>query len=161
MSSNPKDDSAPPDDPKRAALARSATLHAHPERVQDELFAKDAFFDPRDGVQVKYEMLRRASVDGRSVSSAAATFGLSRPTFYQARDAFEREGLAGLLPAKKGPKRAHKLSEDVLVFVLAELEVDPGLKPARLAELIWEKCKVEVHPKSIGRALARREKKTP
>ena len=139
------------DDPKRAALARSGTLHPRPDRVDDELFRDNPFFDPSDGLQVKYEMLRRVRVDGLSVSDAASTCGLSRPTYYQARDAFEQGGLAGMLPAKKGPKRAHKLTPDVLAFV----EQRPEFKPAQLAEEIDERFGVEIHPKSIARVRAR------
>ena len=144
-----------PEDPKRSALARSGCLHPHPERVTDDLFGDNPFFDSRDGPQVKYEMLRRVRVDGYAVSRAASSCGLSRPTYYQARDALERDGLAGLLPDKKGPKRAHKLTSDVLAFANAELEADPDLKPAELARRIEEQLGVQVHPKSIGRARTR------
>lgn len=147
------------DDPKRTALARAGTLHPHPEQVTDELFRDNPFFDARDGVQVKYEMLRRVRVDNHSVSRAAASFGLSRPTYYQAREAFERDGLAGLLPKKKGPKRAHKLTPEVLEFVETELAAEPGLEPVELARRIREQHGVEVHPKSIGRARTRWKKK--
>ena len=143
---------------KRDALTRSATLQPHPELVTDELFRENPFFDPRDAVQVTYEMLRRVRVDGHTVSQAAATSGLSRPTYYQARDAFERGGLAGLLPDKKGPKRAYKLTDEVLAFVDAELVAHPERTPTELAERIQEQLGVTVHPKSIGRARARRKK---
>ena len=146
------------DDPKQSALARSGTLHPHPERVEDELFADNPFFDPRDIVQVKYEMLRKVRTDGHSVTDAASSCGLSRPTFYQAKEAFERDGLAGLLPDKKGPKRAHKLTPEVLAFIDDELEADPDLKPAELARRLLEQLGVDVHPKSIGRARAGRKK---
>lgn len=139
------------DEPKRAALAASGTLHPRPERVDDELFRDNPFFDPNDGLQVKYEMLRRVRVDDLSVSAAASACGLSRPTYYQARDAFERGGLAGMLPAKKGPKRAHKLTPDVLAFVEQRSE----LKPAQLAEAVSERFGVEVHAKTIARVRAR------
>lgn len=148
-----------PDDPKRKALARSGTLHPNPDGVTDELFRDSPFFDPCDGPQVKYEMLRRVRVDGQSVSRAAASCGLSRPTYYQARDAFERDGLVGLLPEKKGPKRAHKLTTEVLEFVEAQLQDEPGLKPAELARRIHAQHGVTVHPKSIRRARDRSKKK--
>lgn len=147
-----------PDDLKRDVLARSATQHLHPELVTDELFRENPFFDPRDVVQVKYEMLRRVRVDGHTVSQAAATSGLSRPTYYQAREAFERGGLAGLLPDKKGPKRSYKLTAEVLAFVDAELAAHPERTPTELAERLQEQLGVAVHPKSIGRARARRKK---
>ena len=146
------------DDPKRKVLARSGTLHPNPDKVTDGLFRDNPFFDPCDGIQVKYEMLRRVRVDGHSVSRAAAACGLSRPTYYQARNAFERDGLAGLLPDNKGPKRAHKLTPEVLRFVEAQLEVEPGLRPAELAQRIRDEYGVEVHPKSITRARLRSKK---
>jgi transposase len=146
-----------PNDPKHNALAQSGTLHPNPESVTDELFADNPFFDPRDGLQVKYEMLRRVRVDGYTVSRAASTSGLSRPTYYQTRDAFERNGLAGMLPEKKGPKRAHKLTPEVLAFIDAELEAYPDSRPDELVRRLKEELGVRVHPKSIGRA--RRKKK--
>src|SRR5215472_4243535 len=99
-------------DPKLAALQQQGTLNPRPKEVRDELFLEDAFFDARDLVQVKYEMLRRVQTDGRSVTDAAAGFGFSRPSFYQALAAFEQDGLAGLVPHKRGPKQAHKLTDE-------------------------------------------------
>jgi transposase len=150
----------PPDrSSKRRELARRRSLHPHPERVSEALFQADPFFDRRDAVQVKYEMLRSVRVEGRAVSRAAEQFGFSRFTFYQSRAAFERAGLPGLLPAKKGPRRAHKLSAAVLSFVDDELGSQPSLTMAALAERIHERFGLRVHPRSIQRALKRRSKK--
>ena len=95
----------PEKNPKREALQEQGTLNPRPRAVTDPLFAEDSFFDPRDLVQVKYEMLRRVQSEGHSVTDAAAAFGFSRPSFYQALSAFEGDGLAGLVPHKRGPKR--------------------------------------------------------
>jgi transposase len=149
----------PTDETKRDQLARHGTLHPHPERVTDPLFQDDPFFDPRDAVQVKYEMLRAVRIEGRSASRTAADFGFSRPTFYQARAAFERAGMEGILPAKKGPRRAHKLSETVVAFVREQLAAEPALRLSVLAERVRERWRVTVHPRSIKRALARPAKK--
>jgi len=72
-------------DPKRQALAASRTLNPHPEKVTDPAFVPGGFFDPDDLVQVKYEMVRRASVEGVAPGQAAAAFGLSRQSFYTAK----------------------------------------------------------------------------
>ena len=146
--------------PRRAkieALRASHSLHLHPENVQDELFRQE-FFDPCDLVQVKYEMLRRVQVDGHPVQHTAHAFGFSRPTFYEAQTAYERSGLVGLLPAKRGPRRAHKLSESVMAFVMKELAADPSPSPAELVRLIKQRFSFTVHPRSLQRALARRKK---
>ena len=78
--------------------------------MKDPLFLKGEFFDRRDLVQVKYEMLRRVRIDEASIVDAAAAFGLSRPSYYEALDAFTEQGLLGLRPRKRGPRGAHKLA---------------------------------------------------
>jgi len=143
---------------KIEALHLNRSLHLHPERVRDELFRSQEFFDAYDLVQVKYEMLRRVRVDGHAIQGAAHAFGFSRPTFYEAQTAYERSGLVGLLPAKRGPRRAHKLSESVMAFVTKELAADPSPSPPELARLIKQRFGFTVHPRSLQRALARRKK---
>lgn len=145
-------------DPKLEALRAAGCLNRRPERVTDAAFADEEFFDARDVVQVKYEMLRRVSIDGVPVATSADAFGFSRPSFYQAQAAFERAGIQGLVPAKPGPRRAHKLSEDVVDFVEKKREAT-DLSPVELALLVKERFGRDVHPRSVERALARREKK--
>lgn len=144
---------------KTEALRKYRALNPTPERVTDERFQDDGFFDSRDLVQVKYEMLRRVRRGGATVTEAAEAFGFSRPTFYQARDALEKEGLAGLAAKQPGPKGAHKLSEEVLEFVERLRTESPELRSREWADRIGERFGVSVHPRSIERALARREKK--
>jgi transposase len=149
----------PKSDPKADTLREQGCLHPRPEKVTDEAFVASAFFDRRDLVQVKYEMLRRVRVDGQSVSQSAAGFGLSRPTYYQAQAAYEAGGLPALLPKKPGPRRAHKLSEEVVTALREALADQPDLGPRELVELAEERFGISVHRRSIERALARQEKK--
>jgi transposase len=146
-------------DAKRQALRQQGVLHVHPQDVTDPLFHTHEFFDPRDLVQVKYEMLRRVQVEGLSITAAAAAFGFSRPAFYQAQAAYQRHGLPGLLPQRPGPRRAHKLSAEVVDFVLQHRAKNPALRASALAALIEEALGITVHPRSLERALARRQKK--
>jgi transposase len=149
------------DSRKAAALRQHGSLNPRPEGVGNNLFRTYDFFDPKDLVQVKYEMLRHASVERGSVTEAAAQFGLSRPSFYEAQTALQQDGLVGLLPAKRGPRRAHKLSEEIMEFLKKEKAEDPDLSGAALAEKLWKERRLRVHRRSIERALARREKKLP
>ena len=95
------------EDPKVGALRAERSLNPHPESVTDDRFSASDFFDARDLVQVKYEMVRRVRVEGDAVSRTASAFGLSRPTFYEAAAALDAGGLPGLVPARPGPRRAH------------------------------------------------------
>ena len=148
-----------PKRPQREALKRSGTLNPPPDSVTDPLFQTGDFFDAEDLVQVEYQMLRRVRVDKQSVSQSASAFGFSRPTYYQAEDDFQREGLAGLLPEKRGPRRSHKLTSEVLDFAALVLSSDPSIRPAELAAAVQKQFGITAHPRSIERALARQEKK--
>jgi len=149
----------PGPDGKERALKEHGVLNPKPEGVRDKRFEKEAFFDPRDLVQVKYEMVRRVEAEGETVTEAAKAFGFSRPTFYQARGALEKEGLAGLLPRRPGPKRAHKLTDEVMAFIDEELREGRAVSSEEMSQRVEERFGLSVHPRSIERALARREKK--
>jgi transposase len=142
-------------DPKTAALRDSRTLNPRPEGVTDEQFASSEFFDARDLVQVKYEMVRKARQRQASIASAASAFGFSRQSYYDAAKALHAGGLAALVPAKPGPKGGHKLTAQVLAWAREQLAGDPDLRPAKLAGPIESRFGVRVHPRSVERALAR------
>jgi len=153
-------------DPKVEALRRQNCLNPHPETVTAPLFDASDFFDTRDLVQVKYEMLRSVQLGTHQVVQAAKVFGLSRPVFYVTRDLFNREGLPGLLPHKRGPKQPHKLN-DAALAVLAQAVQEQERMPRgeELALLLAQRCGIQAHPRSIVRRLVpylkRQEKKRP
>jgi len=147
-------------DPKEQTLWEFGVLNAAAESVTDERFSSHAFFDPRDLVQVKYEMLRRVRIEGASVSQAARDFGFSRTAFYQASALLEQQGLPGLIPQRPGPKHAHKLNETVMEFIDQQRQkTDEVPRPGVLAEMVFKEFDFSVHPRSIERALAKRRKK--
>jgi len=142
-------------DPKAEALAAERSLNPSPETVTDEGFTSSEFFDARDLVQVKYEMVRRVRVDGDPVSKSAKAFGFSRPAFYAAAAALDDAGLAGLVPDRPGPRRAHKLTDEIVAFAWQARQSDPSLRSADLAGAIADRFGVRVHPRSVERSLAR------
>lgn len=145
------------DDAKEAALRSHGARHPHPESVRDENFQTHEFFDPRDLVQVRYEMLRRHRVERKPVTEVADTFGTSRQAFYKSSSAFEVQGVSGLLPKKRGPKRAHKCTDEVLDFV-AQWQATADAQES-VSEAVGNRFGITINPRSIERALARRKKK--
>ena len=148
----------PSPDPKSLALRQQGCLNPHPEQVTDELFRTREFFDPRDLIQVKYEMLRRVETEGLPVNRSAAAFGFSRPSFYQAQASFQQGGLPALIPQKRGPKQAYKLTNGVLAFIREARQEDPSLRPTALVSRLQDRYGITVHPRSIERALTRSQK---
>jgi transposase len=145
--------------PKVRALLEEGTLNPTPEKVRDRKFRESEFFDPRDVVQVRYEMLRRVSIENASVTGTTEEYGVSRPTYYQTRANFDEAGVAGLVPQKRGPRGPHKLQGEPLAFVKQQLIAGKPVRARELAKLIRQKFDLNVHPRTIERAVAR--KKTP
>jgi transposase len=145
-----------PDQSKIDVLQRNGTFNKRAVAVQDPLFAENDFFDPQDLLQVKYEMLRRASKDGLSITEVCSRFGFSRLSFYRLQTAFRQSGIAGLLSRKRGPRQAHKLSDEVMDFV--ENAKDKKVGTEAVKKLIGDRFGIRVHRRSIERALGRRKK---
>lgn len=145
-------------DPKEEALRAARALNPRPQAVADPAFAVSEFLDARDLVQVRYEMVRRVREEGETVSAAASAFGFSRPSWYAAAAALDEAGLPGLLPARPGPRRAHKITEEIIAFLRAARDEDPALRASVLADRVDERFGVRVHPRSVERALARADR---
>ncbi len=121
--------------PKVRALLEEGTLNSEPGKVRDAKFRDGEFFDPRDIVQVKYEMLRRVSVEKASVTSATEA------------------GIAGLVPSKRGPRGPHKVRGPVLAFIQEQMVAGEPIRARQLAERVRKKFNVEIHPRTIERAV--------
>jgi transposase len=144
---------------KADVLLEEGTLNPAPEKVLDPKFREIEFFDPSDVVQVKYEMVRRVTVENASVTDAAQEYGVSRPTYYQAKMKLEAAGIAGLVPKKPGPRGPHKIQGEIMAFLKNRLVPGEPIRARALAELIRRELGIEVHPRTIERAV--RGKKTP
>ena len=145
--------SANPTRSKASVLAEDGTLNPAPEKVSDPKFQADGFFDPRDIVQVKYEMLRRASVEKASVTEVSEEYGVSRPTYYQAKSDFEEGGIAGLVPRKRGPRGPHKIRGEVSAFLRAQISPGEPIRARELAKSLQMEFGLDVHPRTIERAI--------
>jgi transposase len=144
---------------KRQALQASGTLNPRPGRVRHPLFQDSEFFDPQDLLQLKYESLRALQQEQYSLAYAAREFGLSRPTLYQAQAHFAAGGLEGLLPDKRGPRQAHKLTPEVLQYLQELSRAQPGLQARQLASQVRRRFKIKVHPRTLEKALKPKAKR--
>jgi transposase len=146
-------------DPKSEALARDGVLNPDPGAIRDGVFTGNPFFDAKDLVQVRYEMVRRHQIDGLAISEAAAAFGVTRPTFYKAQSALKTGGLTGLLPSRRGPKAGHKLSGEVVAFASELKAAKPEPTTPQCLDAIESRFGVKVHRRTLERALTRKKKR--
>lgn len=144
---------------KESSLMEEGTLNTSPEKVKAAGFQEGEFFDPRDIVQVKYEMLRRVRVEKATVTEAADEFGFSRNAFYQAVSNFDKAGISGLVPGKRGPRGPHKVNAEIRAFLRSNVEDGKPIRARKLALLVQQEFGLDIHPRTIERVLG--EKKTP
>lgn len=144
---------------KRRALQQEGTFHPGRDRVRAQVFWEHpAFFDARDELQVKYEMLRAHFVDGRPVTEVCATFGYSRQTFYILHRRLARRGLAGLRDGRPGRVGPIKCTPDVVAFLQAQRTSDPALAMADLVARLEQERGVRLHRRTVERLVGRRER---
>jgi transposase len=135
---------------RRLALAGAGLVHPHPDAVTAALFvAGSPFFLAFDKVQVKYEMLRARTVDGVSVTDAAATHGYSRGGFYVVQAAFAERGMTGLLDDKRGRRGPLRVTDEIVEFVRAAPAEQSG---ASLVGEVQERFGVTLHRRTVERA---------
>ncbi len=142
-----------PSQTKRQALQASGTFNPRSAKVRHPLFQQSEFFDPQDLLQLKYETLRALKAEGCSIAKAASDFGLSRPTIYQAQALFAEKGVEGLLPHKTGPRHPRKLTPEVQQHLQELAAAQPETRAAELARQMRQRFNVELHPRTIEKAL--------
>ena len=146
------------DEERKQRLKKDGTLHPNPDKVRTDLLAKSPFFDANDLMQMKYEMLRSVSADQQPVAKAAHTFGLSRVAYYNAQKQYQKHGLAGLLPRRRGPKHPHKFTADVMSFIDEQLTAAEGRPDWNLlSKQIEAGFGIKVHPRSVERAMKQKK----
>ena len=140
---------------KSERLRKSGTLNPHPEAVSDPLFEGSPFFDPRDLLQVRYEMIRSHKKD-TTLEETAARFGMSVPTCVRAKRAFREGGLQALIPGRRGPRGPRKITPEILDFAQDYRATHGAVSVRKLAELIRERFDVTIHFSGLHRALSKK-----
>lgn len=148
-----------PTNSKRTALQDTGTFNPRSEQVRHPLFAQSEFFDPQDLLQLKYETLRALQADHYSIAKAAAEFGLSRPTIYQAQEQFNQAGLQGLLPHKRGPKSPHKLTAEIWEFLQELQAIQTPLNAHEMVRRVRQRFHIKLHPRTVEKAFESKAKR--
>ena len=142
---------------KEDTLKKYGCFNQNHESVSASIFQSDPFFDKKDVVQVKYEMIRAASRDEGSITNISEAYGFSRKSYYQINESFKAGGLHALIPKKTGPKGPRKLKPEILEFVDAYLVDHKNAKAQEISDQLEANKGIKIHPRSVYRYL---EKKT-
>ena len=132
-------------------LHRNGSFNHRADTVSAGIFNQSPFFDAHDLIQVKYEMLRAVEKERRDVTSVSEAFGFSRVSFYQIKKEFDENGIAGLLPKKRGPKGSRKLSGSDVDFAR---NLEATHTKVQILKRLKEERGVEVSKRTLERQLS-------
>ena len=104
-------------------------------------------------------MLRRASVEKASVTEVSEEYGVSRPTYYQAKADFDESGIAEVVPRKRGPRGPHKIQGEVSAFLRAQISPGEPIRARELAKSLQKEFGLDVHPRTIERAVGEKQRR--
>ena len=136
-------------------MRKNGSFNHRADTVTHELFVNSRFFDAHDLMQVKYEMLRAVEQEKHEVSATSTAFGFSRVSFYQIKKEFDENGIAGLMPKKRGPKGSRKLGAGDIEF--AESLAGSHTK-AQVLQRLREERGIEVSKRTLERQLSAKKK---
>ena len=140
---------------KHDILKSNGTYNIGSDSVVASDFQHGIFFDPHDLVQVKYEMLRSVAKKELSVSEASAKYGLSRQSYYSNKAAFDKEGIAALMPKKTGPKTNFKLNQEGRQFIDRYLVEHPNANTHSIKVALEENTGIAVHDRTVNRYISK------
>ena len=136
---------------KKDEMRKNGSFNRRANEVSEGIFKRYQFFDASDIIQVKYEMLRAVEYGDGDVSSTSKSFGFSRVSYYQIKKEFDENGIAGLMPKKRGPKGSRKVNQDDIEF--AKTLVYTHTK-AQIVALLKEERGVEISKRTLERQLS-------
>jgi len=137
-------------------LKKTGCFYENHASVTAEIFGISPFFDKRDIVQVKYEMVRAASKREGSITEVASAYGFSRKSYYQISGAFAEGGIIALVPKKTGPKSPSKLTLEVQSFIDSFSSEHKNAKSTEISAALENEKGVKVHPRTIYRYLKKK-----
>jgi len=138
-------------------LQENGTYNRNYVKVKDARFAVNDFFDPMDVVQVKYEMLKDVATNGKTISGAADDYGFSRTAYYSIKEAFDNQGVSGLIPEKPGPKHPHKLTQEYQQQIDDIISKKPWASSVELTTAINENNTVNISRRTVERYRAKKK----
>jgi len=138
---------------KEEILRETGSYNHHHGAVRANIFMTSPFFDKRDIVQVKYEMIRAGRKGEGSITEIASAYGFSRKSYYQISGAFEMGGLGALVPKKPGPKGPTKLNPELQEFIEKYFRENRNAKAGQAAAALEREKGIKVHTRTIYRYL--------
>jgi transposase len=113
---------------------------AHFERKRNRLMGSGGTLpvSPQDEVTRKLLMLIEGECEGLGPLQAAEKFGYSKQRYFQLRAAFLKDGALALVSQKRGPKRNHRRTDEIVRQVIRHRFLDPDASAEVVAQRLQQ-----------------------
>jgi len=136
-------------------MRKNGSFNYRANNITAEIFSNSTFFDAYDLIQVKYEMLRAVEKEHHDVSSASVMYGYSRVSFYQIKKEFDKNGITGLMPKKRGPKGSRKLNSSDIEYAK---ELEKTFTKSQIVNRLKEERGIIISKRTLERELSDKKK---
>lgn len=134
-------------------LKASRTYNFGYDRVTDDVFADSQLLDPRDLLQVRYEIVRAVD-NGESPERVAPRFGVSGMTARRCVERLAGGGILALVPERSGPRGPRALGAEAEAFVDAFALAHPLASGREVHEALEAALAPGVSQRTVERRLA-------
>ncbi len=105
-----------------------------------------------DEITRKLVMLIEGECEGLGPNKAAEKFGYSKQRYFQLRAAFLRNGALALVSQKRGPKKNHRRTDELVRQVIRHRFLDPEASTEVVAQRL-NQCGLKISIRSVQRVV--------
>jgi transposase len=105
-----------------------------------------------DEITRKLAMLIEGECEGLGPNKAAEKFGYSKQRYFQLRAAFFRNGALALVSQKRGPKKNHRRTDELVRQVIRHRFLDPEASTEVVAQRL-NQCGLKISIRSVQRVV--------
>ena len=141
---------------KEDRLKASNTFNPDYDKISDPKFSIDSIMDPRDLLQVRYELVRSVEYDNTPITHAAEEYGVSERTARRYIQSMKAGGLSALIPGKSGPSGPSVLKQEVCDFIDAYVASHPRASGKKVCDAIAQSMNISVGQRTVERYLQKK-----
>ena len=129
------------------------------DKVTEPRFLDSDLFDPKDLLQVRYEMVRSIKEGVITLDEVPSKYGVSAMTAKRCVSSLEKGGIIALVPERKGPKGPSSLDDESLRFIDSYIAEHPKASGRKVHDALEAEKHVGVSKRTVERYLSSKKAK--
>ena len=141
---------------KESRLKESNTYNPKSDMITASIFANNQLMDPKDLLQVRYELVRAIKCESKPIREICSEYGVSVSTARRYAEDLKKGGLIALVPEQKGPSGPTKLTKEASDFIDAYRKKNPESSGGKIHSALESKLHTGVSKRTVERYLSKK-----